>query len=322
MYFKIFSPASTPGSTESQFTEWQGLGKLPQSSSFHREPRHRYVLLQTLMPIPIISKFKIAIETCYRFRDIHPDAHVFWIHAGSLVRFEQSYKDIAQALSLVAPNSPSVNILALVSNWFNETTTPWLAIFDNADDKDTLLSPTSSKDRGDTQIPRLSDYLPRTNVGSVIVTTRDRRVADVLTNAAVTIQLHTFEVSVARAFLQSRLGSDSSKDAQEELVQALDCLPLAISQAAAFVLQNAISPTDYLELLHSGDAEMKELLATESYNLSRDPEIKNSIIQTWIISFARLQEQTPKAADILSLMAVLDRQSTFFGKREIVRYSS
>lgn len=261
------------------------------------------------MPILIISKSKIAIETCYSFRDRHPDAHIFWIHAGSLVRFEQSYKDIAQVLSLVAPNSPNVNILASVRDWFNETTTPWLAIFDNADDIDTLFAPTSGIDGGDSQTPRLSDYFPRANAGSVIFTTRDQRVADMLRNAATTIQLPTFELPVAQAFLQSRLRSISSQDAQEELVQALDCLPLAISQAAAFISQNAISPRDYLELLRSDDAEMKELLATESYDLSRDPEIKNSIIQTWMLSFARIQEQNFKAADILSLMAVLDRQS-------------
>ena len=261
------------------------------------------------MPILIISKSKIAIETCYRFRDRHPDAHVFWIHTGSSVRFDQSYKDIAQALSLVAPNNPNVNVLTLVRNWFNETTTPWLAIFDNADDIDTLFAPTSRNDGGDSQTPRLSDYFPRENAGSVIFTTRDQRVADMLRNAATTIQLPTFDLPVAQAFLQSRLRSSSSKDAQGMLVQALDCLPLAISQAAAFISQNAISPTDYLELLRSDEAEMKELLATESYDLSRDPEIKNSIIQTWMLSFARIQEQNSKAADILSLMAVLDRQS-------------
>ena len=261
-----------------------------------------------LMPILLRSKSKIAIETCHRFRDKHPDADVFWIHAGSLIRFEQSYKDIAQALNLMTPNKPNVNVLALVRDWFNETTSPWLAIFDNADDMDTLFASTTSKDQTDSQTPRLSDYFPRANVGSVIVTTRDRRVAGMLTNAATTIQLHTFEAPVAQAFLQSRLGSESTEIAQEELVLALDCLPLAISQAAAFISQNAISPTDYLELLRSGEAELKELLATESYDLSRDPEIKNSVIQTWMLSFVRIQEQNREAARILSLMAVLDRQ--------------
>lgn len=271
------------------------------------------------MSILLIRKSKIAIECCHRFHDNHPDAHVFWIHAGSFVRFDQSYKDIAQALSLVAPNSPNANLVA-VRNWFNETTTPWLAIFDNADDMDTLFAPTSSKDEGNSQTPRLSDYLPRANAGSVIVTTRDQRVAKTLANAArtVTIQLHTFELPVAQAFLQSKIESDSSQDAQEELVQALDCLPLAISQAAAFISQNAISPTEYLELLHEGDARMEELLATEMCDLSRDPEIKNSIIRTWMLSFARIQEQNYLAAKILSLMAVLDRQSvpTFLLRRE------
>lgn len=263
-----------------------------------------------LMPIFLVSKSKIAIETCYRFRDKHPDAHVFWIHAGSLIRFEQSYKDIAQALKLMTPNKPNLNVLALVRDWFNEFSKPWLAIFDNADDMDTPFASTTCKDQRDSQTPRLSDFLPRANVGSVIVTTRDRRVANMLTYAATAteIQLNEFELPVAQAFLQSRLESDSSQEAQKELVQALDCLPLAISQAAAFISQNATSPTDYLELLRSGEAEMKELLATESYDLSRDPEIKNSIIQTWMLSFVRIQEQNPKAADILSLMAVLDRQ--------------
>lgn len=46
------------------------------------------------------SKSQLAIEHCYRLRDRSPDTWVFWVHASSSVRIEESVREIAEAFKL------------------------------------------------------------------------------------------------------------------------------------------------------------------------------------------------------------------------------
>ena len=65
----------------------------------------------------------------------------------------------------------------------------------------------------------------------------------------------------------------------------------------------------YLDLLKkSADKEMY-LLAEEGGDLRRDPEVPNSVIRTWHMSFNEIQQFCEHATDILSQMSFFDRQS-------------
>ncbi|MCJ1267122.1 hypothetical protein MMC22_007007 [Lobaria immixta] len=61
-----------------------------------------------------IGKSQIAIEYCYRFRDRHPDASVFWVHVGTISRFKQAYEAIANDLGLIGKDNPKANLLQLI----------------------------------------------------------------------------------------------------------------------------------------------------------------------------------------------------------------
>src|SRR6266536_3638545 len=50
------------------------------------------------------------------------------------------------------------------------------------------------------------------------------------------------------------------------------------------------------------------LLDEEFGDLQRDPGVPNSVIKTCQISFNQIKKNRPKAAELLSLVAVLDRQ--------------
>jgi len=60
-------------------------------------------------------------------------------------------------------------------------------------------------------------------------------------------------------------------------------------------------------LLH-GEKELKDLLNEEYHDPDRDLEARNSVYQTWKIFFDQIMLRNPRAADLFSLMAVLDRQ--------------
>lgn len=95
-----------------------------------------------------------------------------------------------------------------------------------------------------------------------------------------------------------------------ELVQALDYMPLAVTQAGAYIRQRAsrCSVRQYIEKLERSDKSRTSLLDRDERNLRRDKEASNSIILTWQMSFEHIRDNRPSAADLLALMSFCDRQ--------------
>jgi hypothetical protein len=62
--------------------------------------------------------------------------------------------------------------------------------------------------------------------------------------------------------LRSRIAEDDWSDVDAmRLIEELAYLPLAITQAAAFISENSLTVSEYLELLDTGDADLKDLLS-------------------------------------------------------------
>ena len=126
-------------------------------------------------------KSQIAIEYCYRFRRKYKNAHVFWIHGSSYTRFEESYQQIAERLALPGLDDPSQQTLAHVRDWLSEEANcPWLLVLDNMDDVDIVFRPTRHSCSGSTKHTHepLVNWLPRSSIGSLLVTARDRRLGE------------------------------------------------------------------------------------------------------------------------------------------------
>lgn len=94
----------------------------------------------------------------------------------------------------------------------------------------------------------------------------------------------------ALALLQKKLGTDLERDDEVELLQTLDYMPLAITQAAAYISQRAPRTTvsRYLQDLLRGDKERASLLKKDVGDSRRDGRASNSIIATWQISFEHI----------------------------------
>lgn len=93
-----------------------------------------------------------------------------------------------------------------------------------------------------------------------------------------------------------------------ELLATLEHLPLAITQAAAYIIENDISFADYLDILSRSDSDLVDLLNQDLQDHRRYFDSSNSVIRTWKISFDQIRRQKPRAAQILSLLSVLDGQ--------------
>ncbi len=109
-----------------------------------------------------------------------------------------------------------------------------------------------------------------------------------------------------------KLGSTPQWDAgvAGALVQALDFVPLAVSQAAAYIRARAprSSLETYLREFQQNDRKRAKLLEHEIGDLRRDGGASNAILTTWQISFDYIRLKQPSAADLLALMSFFDRQ--------------
>jgi tetratricopeptide (TPR) repeat protein len=233
------------------------------------------------------------------------------VHATTAERFEQDYKSIAAILELPGWDDSKTDLLDLVWRWLSDTKSGrWFLILDNADNINVFTS-TSDKDSEHRSRP-LSGYIPQPVTGSVLLTTRDRRAASWLSTgytSAITVDLMTPED--AENLLDRKIPDGlSSASEQAELVRELGYLPLAITQAAAYISARATRMTvsKYLTMYRYDEISQSRLLDEESGDLRRDPGVPNSVIRTWQISFDQIKRNWPSAAELLSLMAMLDRQ--------------
>lgn len=138
-------------------------------------------------------------------------------------------------------------MLGLVRDWLQATQAgPWLMILDNADDVKLFCphnisefkvaskqvdknTPMSQSD----QRP-LAAYLPKCCHGTILVTSRSMDAAEKLTgNHKAIYQVSAMDGVQGLQLLQNKLSGDFDKNTAMDLLQALDCIPLAITQAAA-----------------------------------------------------------------------------------------
>lgn len=234
---------------------------------------------------------------------------MLWVHGANNARFEADFKSIAKKLKIPGFENPETDILALVSDWLSDKTNgTWLLVLDNVDDSVLWTKPTQEpfpQDCVHSSVP-LIKFVPRGSHGFVLITTRDIQLGKQLSDFKQRpIEIFSLEASEACRLLRSKIAEDDdvSQSDATEIVQILDYLPLAITQAAAYLDQTNMTVAEYLQLLNSGKADTFDLLKEEVHDPSRDHAIQNSVFQTWKISFQQISRQTPRAAEILSLMA-------------------
>lgn len=196
-----------------------------------------------------------------------------------------------------------------------------MLIVDNADDDIVLLERPQSGNAGvavekasrietsASQQP-LYTYIPQSDNGSVLVTSRNKSVVLQLVEETDIIAVKPMQERSALALLDKKLGETSDPEDGEKLIAALEFMPLAIVQAAAYIRQRAprASVRQYLDRFERSDSDRANLLNFEASHLRRDSEARNSIITTWHISFSHIQQIRPSAADLLSLISFFDRQ--------------
>jgi tetratricopeptide (TPR) repeat protein len=259
-------------------------------------------------------KSQIAIEYAYRFRDQHPQCHVLWVYAANETRFAQAYRDAADKVQLPGREDPQVDVCKLMCEWLNETEdVPWLVILDNADNVANFLP------IGDEMVAEraassvfMARYVPTklSHSQCLLITTRSRDIGEYLGQGQVCVNVGPFSSQEAGNLLRAKVRALHQSNAPEVdiLVEILGRIPLAITQAAAFINRSKIDVAEYVEELAVNKQNFMAYLSNELQDPRREPGFPNSVFRTWKRSFDQIQADQPRAAEMLSLMAMLDGQ--------------
>ena len=253
----------------------------------------------------MFRKSQIAIEYAYRYHEKYPEASVFWVYASTASRFNQDYLQIGTRVKLPGIDDPNQDTNQLVRSWLSSKDSgTWLMVIDNADDADLFFGPAESAGR-----KRLCDYVPQCSDGSILFTTRNRKVAIKFAAVNGVVSLRRMERIDSEKLFRTRSGDiTSDRDSVTELLEVLDNLPLAITQAASYMAENSTTVREYLQLYNESEASRIELLSENFEDLARDEGTRNPVAATWVISFDQIRRSSAPAANLLSFMACLDRR--------------
>ncbi|KAI1667981.1 TPR protein [Pyrenophora tritici-repentis] len=262
-----------------------------------------------------VGKSQLAIRYLHSVRDASPQTFVFWVHASTRARFEEAYRDIADRLQLPGSSDPKVNVLQLVKDWLqNEANGRWLMVLDNADDVETFFpSRKRKRDKADGNVDvqkPLAEYLPQSCNGAILVTSRSKDAATRLVGGHNKIkEVLAMDEGEGLQLLRKKLHDRPVEESAVELLRALDCIPLAITQAAAYIHRRArMTVTGYIDEFRKNNKKRKSLLDWDAGDLRRDPSASNSVVTTWQISFEEIRQERPSAAELLSLMSFFNPQ--------------
>jgi tetratricopeptide (TPR) repeat protein len=228
-----------------------------------------------------VGKTQTAVEYAYLHGDEY--AVIFWVSAETEGAINRGFVEIARLLALWERDAKDErDAVAGAKRWL-ETHPGWLLIVDNADEPN-LLKP----------------VLPRGSQGRVLLTSR-AQVFDML-GITKPIEIRELPRDEALQFLWTRTGRNGTNPqehaAAQALAQELGCLPLALEQAAAFIVANQSRFADYLD-----NYRTRRLKLLERGVPIDDPT--KSITTNWQLAFDEL-EATPASSDLLRASAFLD----------------
>lgn len=245
------------------------------------------------------------------------------------------------------PRTSLVELLRCVRTWLGRAPArKWLIVFDSADEGDALTSPLTesglSLEGDDTHSLSIIDCVPAD--GFVVFTTKSRAAAAKFADLKVGKMLEVGRFSLEEATLMLEMGLDDDlllgtpiapqqrsltldfgngpnedkirngvrqyrMDRASELAERLDRLPLAISQAAAFMNKNRLSTADYLKRMTTPNDEMLAELMTRPQPLETQIGVPRSIYDTWRLSYQIIQSHNPLAVNVLAFMSFLEQNS-------------
>ncbi|MFI6940810.1 tetratricopeptide repeat protein [Streptomyces sp. NPDC050418] len=219
---------------------------------------------------------------------------VLWVDAADPQRIEAEFAEAAYRVGANgAEGQDTAADAAAFRDWLATTTRSWLVVLDQLADGSDLVA---------WWPPR-----PASGRGRVLATTRLRD-AVLSGGGRATVDVDVYEPGEAAAYLRERLGGAGrghlADTAAGQLLHALGSLPLAVSHAAAYLINEEVTCADYLRLFTDQRSRLDALLPPEADTEGYGRPVAAALLLT--LDAAQRRAPLGLAAPALCLSAHLD----------------
>ncbi len=256
-------------------------------SALHSDKAAALTQVQAMSGLGGIGKTQTAIEYAYRSRCNY--SAVFWIRAETRDVLMADFVTLAELLNLPEKDEQNQDrVIKAVKQWLN-TTENWLLILDNVED-----------------FTLIADFLPSEKGGHILLTTRAQSTGTL----ARRIDVEQMTPDEGTLFLLRRAklvehdalienAADGLRATATAISHMMDGLPLALDQAGAYIEETGCRLLDYLDHYQ---ARRAILLDRRGSQIGDHPE---SVSTTFSLSFEKVEQTHPVAAELLRLCAFL-----------------
>ena len=257
------------------------------------------------------GKTSLAVEFAWSHKNHFPGG-LFWINGES---DENINKSVAEILSLRnVPSSTNDSIddtLNKFLTWLSKNDLPWLLVMDNVDELQDPMCPKGVKKMCKGPWQRTGKSLKN---GHILLTTRqnakDAR-AFLMYSTDDFLELPCLSVEDGALFLMKRTGliEESLDPGAVSLAKELGALPLALEQAAAYIIACPI-PLTFTEYLEKYQTVKVRLLQQQPVTaLNMEAQHRLSVNTTWEMNFEYVKQQSPAAACMMQVAAFLESEN-------------
>ncbi|QLI65467.1 uncharacterized protein G6M90_00g027870 [Metarhizium brunneum] len=279
-----------------QFTGRNSILKAIEQKFFGKDQSQRIALAG----LGGVGKTQIALHFVYQLKEKRPDYSIFWVPLLGHESVERAYREIAKKLHL-QKSSDNEDMKDMVYQYLSLCKADkWLFILDNADDQELMF--------GSAHKPGVEEYLPKNENGIILLTTRSRQVAVEFARADVIDIEQMNQEEAANLFKKSLVQDQPPLDEAlvTELLTYLTFLPLAITQAAAYLNVTMAPIQTYLGLLRGAEKDVTRLLGREFKDSTRYRGSRNAVGTTWLVTFDQIEKSDPVAVDLLSFISCIE----------------
>ncbi len=234
-----------------------------------------------------IGKTQTAIEYAHRYREEYKA--VMWARADLQDTLVEDFSAIAGLLKLTEKDAQDQKLAVNAVKRWMESHTDWLLTLDNADD-----------------LTIVKNFIPSEAKGHIILTTR----AQATGKLAHSIEVEKMAPEEGALFLLRRANmitlhdspnniSTADYNQAKEISIVVDGLPLALEHAGAYIEETGCGLFGYMNRYQ----QRHDIVLTWYSKL--DTNHPPSVATTWSLSFEKVEQNNPAAAELLRFFAFL-----------------